>query len=87
MTIHLPQDVENSINAEVLSGHFATPDDALAAAWRAFQQQRGQGQAGAGSPGGQGSIGAMRDAADDLDEAMEHIMKRRQQPWRLPAGE
>jgi Arc/MetJ-type ribon-helix-helix transcriptional regulator len=87
MTIHLPEDVENSINAEVLSGHFATADDALAAAWRAFQQQRGQGSSGKGIPGGQGSIGAMRDAADELDEMMEHVMKRRQQPWRLPAGE
>jgi hypothetical protein len=36
---------------------------------------------------GQGSIGAMRDAADELDEVVEHAMKMRQQPWRLPAGE
>jgi Arc/MetJ-type ribon-helix-helix transcriptional regulator len=40
MTIHLPQDVERSINAEVLSGHFASADDAIAEAWRSYLQQR-----------------------------------------------
>jgi Arc/MetJ-type ribon-helix-helix transcriptional regulator len=40
MTIHLPQDVENSINAQVLSGLFASPDDALAEAWREFIERR-----------------------------------------------
>jgi hypothetical protein len=29
----------------------------------------------------------MRDAADELDEAVEHAMKLRQQAWRSPAGE
>ena len=42
MTIHLPKDVESSINAEVSSGHFASPDDAITAAWRAFLRQRTQ---------------------------------------------
>jgi len=27
MTIHLPEDLERSIRAEVLSGHFASEDD------------------------------------------------------------
>lgn len=36
---------------------------------------------------GQGSLGAMRDAADELDEVVARAMKLRQQPWRLPAGE
>jgi Arc/MetJ-type ribon-helix-helix transcriptional regulator len=40
MTIHLPPDVENSINAQVLSGLFASPDDALAEAWREFIERR-----------------------------------------------
>jgi hypothetical protein len=30
-------------------------------------------------PAGQGSLGAMRDAAAELDEAAEHAMKRREQ--------
>ncbi len=36
---------------------------------------------------GQGSLGAMRDAADELDEAVEHAMQLRQRTWRLPHGE
>jgi Arc/MetJ-type ribon-helix-helix transcriptional regulator len=83
MTIHLPKDVESSINAEVLSGHFASVDDAIAEAWRTLLRQKPQ----APHPTGVGSIGAMRDAADDLDEAVEHAMKLRQQAWRIPAGE
>jgi Arc/MetJ-type ribon-helix-helix transcriptional regulator len=47
MTIHLPKDVESSINAEVMRGNFATTDDALAAVWRAFKQTKlGRKQAG-----------------------------------------
>ena len=47
MTIHLPQDVENSIGAAVDSGHFASPDDAVVAAWRVFEQTKlRQGQPG-----------------------------------------
>ena len=83
MTIHLPKDVETSINAEVLSGHFASVDEAIAEAWRNFQQKKTQAQ----PPAGLGSIGAMRDAAAELDEAVEHAMNLRQQPWKVPAGE
>jgi Arc/MetJ-type ribon-helix-helix transcriptional regulator len=83
MTIHLPEDVESSINAEVLSGHFASVDDAIAEAWRTFQRQKPQAQ----HPAGQGSIGAMRDAADELDEAVDYAMNLRQRPWRQSAGE
>jgi hypothetical protein len=36
---------------------------------------------------GQGSLGAMRDADDELDEAVEHPMNLRQRSWRLPHGE
>ncbi len=34
MTIHLPQDLESSLRAEVSSGHFASLDDAMAEAVR-----------------------------------------------------
>jgi Arc/MetJ-type ribon-helix-helix transcriptional regulator len=40
MTIHLPHEVERDILAEVHSGHFASVDDALTAAWRSFRQHR-----------------------------------------------
>ena len=83
MTIQLPKDVESSINAEVLGGQFASVDDAIAEAWRTFLRQKPQAQHSTGL----GSIGAMRDAADELDEAVEHAMNLRQQPWRIPASE
>jgi hypothetical protein len=36
----------------------------------------------------QGSLGAMRDAADELDQIVEQAMRNREErPWRLPAGE
>jgi hypothetical protein len=37
MTIHLPRGVENSIEAAVHGGHFATADEAVVAAWRVFE--------------------------------------------------
>ncbi len=36
---------------------------------------------------GQGSLGAMRDAAAELDEAVGHAMQFRERAWRLPDGE
>jgi Arc/MetJ-type ribon-helix-helix transcriptional regulator len=38
MTIHLPEDVERSIDAAVHSGDFASANDAVAVAWRVFEQ-------------------------------------------------
>jgi hypothetical protein len=36
----------------------------------------------------QGSLGAMQDAADELDQIVEQAMRNREErPWRLPAGE
>ena len=47
MTINLPKDVESSIEAAVHGGHFASADDAVAAAWRVFEQTKlGKGPAG-----------------------------------------
>ncbi len=84
MTIHLPNDVERDILAEVHNGHFASIDDALVEAWRAFQRHR-QSPAPAA---GQGLIGALRDDAELLDQAVEHAMKvREERPWRLAPGE
>lgn len=40
MTIHLPQDLEASVNAEVLSGHYASADDVVADAVRLFLRQK-----------------------------------------------
>ncbi len=84
MTIRLPNDVERDILAEVHRGHFASVDDALVEAWRSFQQQR---HTSAPAPG-TGLIGALRDDAELLDQAVEHAMKvREERPWRLSPGE
>jgi Arc/MetJ-type ribon-helix-helix transcriptional regulator len=40
MTLHLPEDVENAICAEVLSGHFASEEDLIAAAVRDYLERR-----------------------------------------------
>jgi len=83
MTIHLPHEVERDILAEVQSGHFASVDDALAAAWRSFRQRPSPAPVS-----GQGLIGALRDDAELLDEIVEHAMKvREERPWRLAPGE
>jgi Arc/MetJ-type ribon-helix-helix transcriptional regulator len=42
MTIHLPQDVESSINAAVLSGLFPSVDDAMTEAARLLLQRLNQ---------------------------------------------
>lgn len=40
MTIHLPEDLEQSIRSEVLSGRFALVDDAMAEAARLLLRER-----------------------------------------------
>lgn len=45
MTIRLPKDVQTSIEAAVQSRDFASADDAVAAAWRAFEQIKRGGKA------------------------------------------
>src|SRR4051794_41981140 len=81
MTIHLPQELESSVRAEVLSGHFASEDDMVAAAVREYLRQHGQARP-SGDPGTKndntalGSIGAMRDAAAELDEVIADTMSR-----------
>jgi Arc/MetJ-type ribon-helix-helix transcriptional regulator len=89
MTIHLPKDVESSINEAVLSGRFASVDEAMTKAAQLLLQELKQEPepVTAGADSGLGSIGAMRDAADELDEAVEHAMNLRQRPWRQSPGE
>jgi Arc/MetJ-type ribon-helix-helix transcriptional regulator len=87
MTIHLPPEVEREILAEVHSGHFASVDDALAEAWRLFQQQRPTEDLSA-KPTGMGSIGAMHGDAELLDQITKDIMHSREtRMLRLPPDE
>ena len=67
MTIHLPEDLESSIRLEVTRGHFATIDDAVAAAWQAYIDQRNRQEIGPRTPdNGQGghSTSETRKTAD-----------------------
>ena len=85
MTIHLPHDLESSIQTAVHDGRFATVDDAMAEAVRSLLCEISQGQ-----PNGAGmrSIGARPGAADELDEIVADAKKRRrEEPWRPILGE
>jgi len=84
MTITLPNDLESSVRAAVHRGRFASVDDAMAEAVRLLLRQltQAQPQGNAGTPD-LGSIGAMRDAADELDEIVaDAYRKRQEESWR-----
>ena len=81
MTIHLPKEIESSLAAEIDGGRFATIEEALAEAWRCYQRDHLTRKSAKAS--GLGSIGAMRDAADELDVIVADAMKRRgAETWR-----
>jgi Arc/MetJ-type ribon-helix-helix transcriptional regulator len=88
MTINLPEDLERFIRSEVLSGHFASEQDALLEAVRLLQRQVTKTTSTlAKTPSASTSdqlLGSMRDAAEELDEVVAEAMQlREQQPWRL----
>ena len=88
MTINLPNELETSLRAEVLSGHFASEDDAVAAIVREYFTRKASRPAATVANGDLGSIGAMREDAELLDQAVEHAMRMREsRPWRLGSGE
>ena len=76
MTMHLPPDLERSIEAVVNNGRYASVDDAMAEAARLLLRQETQQPQPAKTVGdtGLGSIRAMHDDADLLDQAVEHAM-------------
>ena len=76
MTIQLPKDLESSVRAEVMNGRFASEDDLVAAAVRAYLRHRPQDQLIA-TPPGMGSIGAMHDDVNVLGVVTEHTMRNR----------
>jgi Arc/MetJ-type ribon-helix-helix transcriptional regulator len=82
MTIHLPGELESSVRAAVLQGQFASEDEAVAEIVRDYFRRReaGQGPPVSGATNGNASlglIGALRDDADVLDQAVEHAIKVR----------
>ena len=67
---------------QVHAGRYSTQDEVIS---DALEQLRKHAQPIADS---QGMIGALRDDAELLDQAVEHAMKvREERPWRLAPGE
>ena len=91
MTIRLPKDLESRVEAAVESGQFASIDDAMAEAARLLLREIERPQLATiptdDKNAALGSIGAMRDAGDDLDEIVADAYKRRNEPWRDSAVE
>ncbi len=80
MIVHLPENLEDSLRAEVSGGRFASVDDAVAEAVRRLLQGQKNDQPDVESNASIASdpvIGAMRNAADELDEIVEDAMQRR----------
>ncbi len=77
MPINLPKDLESDVRAAVLSGHFASEDDLVAAAVRALLRQQPREQLAA-KASGMGSIGAMHDDAELLELITQGIMNSRE---------
>ncbi len=82
MTIHLPEDLEQFVHDQVRAGRFPTEDDVVREALERFRLQ-----APPAGPG-LGSIGAMRDDADLLEQITQDIMEaRRTRTLRVTADE
>ena len=87
MTIQLPNDLESSVQAAVHSGRFASVDDAMTEAVRLLLRELHLGDRQTKPPADNSKpdpvIGAMRDAADELDEIVADAMRKRQtDTWR-----
>jgi Arc/MetJ-type ribon-helix-helix transcriptional regulator len=92
VAVHLPNDVESSITAEVLRGHFPSVDDAVAEIVREYFLRRPhQAEVTAPAvvqPAADPLLGSMSDHAELMDEIVEDAMRHREhQPWRLSASE
>lgn len=86
MSIHLPEDLESSIRAEVANGHFASLDDAMAEAARLLLSKRNLHQLDARTVNGDASpdplLGCMKDDAALMDTIVEDAYRQRLEAWR-----
>jgi Arc/MetJ-type ribon-helix-helix transcriptional regulator len=87
MTIQVSKDAENTINAAVSSGQFASADEMVDKLVRDYARRHpvrpsSQPVEAKGNPN-LGSIGAMRDSAAELDEIVaDAYRQRREESWR-----
>jgi Arc/MetJ-type ribon-helix-helix transcriptional regulator len=91
MTIHLPAELESSIQAAVQGGRFASVDDAMAEAARLLLRKIEEDRPGpkpSPDPSSDPLLGIWQDAADEIDEIVADAMRhRRKEPWRTIPGE
>jgi putative addiction module CopG family antidote len=82
MTIHLPPDLERFVHDQVLAGRYPSEDDVIR---EALERLRGHAPASTTSLG---SIGAMHDDAELLEQVTQDIMEsRRTRTLRLTPDE
>lgn len=85
MTIHVSKDVERAINAAVQNGRFASPDEMIDRLVREYAHRHPvpPSPVSSGAMPNLGSIGALRDSAEELDEIVaEAYRQRREEQWR-----
>lgn len=85
MTIHLPGELESGIQAAVLTGRFASVDDAMAQAVRLLLRDLEQKQSPAEASGKNSDpiLGLMRDDVELMDEIVADAYRhRREEQWR-----
>ena len=87
MTIHLPEDLESSLQAVVENGLFATVDDAMAEATRLLLRELKLGRVPRPRDRDNGQpdpvLGCMRDDAELMDEIVaDAYRQRREETWR-----
>jgi Arc/MetJ-type ribon-helix-helix transcriptional regulator len=83
MTIHLPKELESSIEAVVHSGYFTSVDEAMAEAarllLRSYKRPVPTADAATSPDPVLGSIGSMHEDADLLDEIVADAYRRRRE--------
>jgi Arc/MetJ-type ribon-helix-helix transcriptional regulator len=90
MNIHLPNDLESSVKSLVQGGRFASEDELVAQAVRAFLGHQkllmpglATGDALHGDLGPDPLLGSMREFADDMDVIVADAYRnRREEKWR-----
>jgi Arc/MetJ-type ribon-helix-helix transcriptional regulator len=94
MTIHLPPHIESTIQSAVISGRYASLDDAMTEAATLLVQRLEHEQAqtkpteAATAAPSDPLLGIWRDAPEEIDEIVaEAMQRRREEPLRAIPGE